>query len=123
MPWDSGVNPPKGGSYTVSLVNFGQFADWGPDDPAKLRKEQEAKAFQQGLPIDPRTGQTDAKAVAATALKFGDFPLLERLMPFIQQQEQNQPSPFFGGQQLRQSDHWRHARRKPASPALAIADA
>jgi hypothetical protein len=70
MPWDSGVNPPAGGRYTGSLVDFSALSNWGPDDPAKLRKEQEAKAFQQGLPIDPRTGQTDAKAVAATALKF-----------------------------------------------------
>jgi hypothetical protein len=88
--WDSGVNPPAGGRYAGSLINFGELANWGPDDPAKLRQEQEAKAFQQGLPIDPRTQQTDFKSVAATALKYGGFPLLERLAPFIQQQEQNQ---------------------------------
>lgn len=68
--WNSGVNPPAGGSYSGSLVKFGQIADWGPDDPAKLRQGQEAKAFQQGLPVDPRAGQTDAKAIAGTALKY-----------------------------------------------------
>jgi hypothetical protein len=69
--WDNGVSPPAGGSYSGSLVKLGQIADWGPDDPQKLRQEQEAKAFQQGLPIDPRTGQTDFRSVGATALKYG----------------------------------------------------
>ena len=97
--WNTGVTDPPVHAYTGAGSIFSALSNWGPDDPAQLRKEQEAKSFQQGLPIDPATGQVDAKALGAQPLKFGDFPLLEQLMPFIERQDQNRPSPFYGGGQ------------------------
>jgi hypothetical protein len=122
MSFPSTVNPPGGASYSAPLLNFSQFANWAADDPyAAKRKEQEqqlnsqaiqqrqqqldlAKAFPNGLPIDPKTGVVDYPAVAQTFAKFGSAPEALNIL----QQQPAPLSPLLGGQ--------------PGAPAAASPD-
>ena len=86
-PWDSGVTLRRFGPIRARWLISARCRIGARMIRQSCAKSRKRKAFQQGMPIDPATGQTDAKAVGAMALKYGDFPLLERMMPFIQQQD------------------------------------
>jgi hypothetical protein len=105
------VQPPGAASYSAPLLNFSNFANWGNDynqsvqagqqqqlNQQKIQQGQQqadlAKAFPNGLPIDPKTGVYDYPAIAQTMAKFGDVPGAMNVM----QQQPPQMSPMYGGQ-------------------------
>lgn len=118
MAFDNGVATPGGASFNAPEVSF----DWlknlpndyfrgvfnqqqrGLNDQSSQLNAQRiedqkrtldaSKAFPNGLPIDPRTGQVDYSQVASTLAKFGDVSGAMGVMA----QQPPAMSPMFGGQ-------------------------
>lgn len=118
MSFPSAVNPPGGASYMAPLLNFfSDLGNWGSSfEQGTLNKQQQGlndqssqlnsqtiqqrqqqldlgKAFPNGLPIDPNTGQVDYARAAQVMAKFGDVGNAVTLLG----QQPPPMSPMFGG--------------------------
>lgn len=95
--FDNGVSSPGAASFNAPLLNFQQFANWANDfqrgqqnqqqiatgdqqqqiNSQKIQQNQQAidqaSAFPNGLPIDPKTGQVDYSKAAQILAQKGDI--------------------------------------------------
>lgn len=113
--FSSGVSAPGGVNYAAPLMNFSNFSNWAADDPSKKIFDQQAQqlnaqriaqgqtaidvanVFKNGLPTDPKTGQTDYWKAISMMAKAGDPNAIFSGADAAAVQSASNLSPLLGG--------------------------